>query len=106
MITENCTRCNANIVTDEWHMPEPMHIFRYEDTKKINSDRVFLCSTCLDEIWDWVFENDIDRSDKVDPRSVEKVKNNIERFMEDMQDLTSDLESIPTTDKSWLYSNE
>jgi hypothetical protein len=40
---------------------------------------------CLDELWEFVFEEEIDRSDKADPIPLNRLGDNVQRYIDDLE---------------------
>jgi len=93
--TEECGRCDSSIVQDHARqLPRANEFYRRDAEGNYESDSIRLCSECLDDIWEFVFEDEIDRSDKVDPMSVDRVSEDVETYVDGLEELLSELESV------------
>jgi hypothetical protein len=72
---------------------------RFIDEEEWEQEGITLCSTCLDEIWEFVFETEIDRSDKADPIPLQKVEDNVERHIDDLENIIEMLNDVDTAEK-------
>jgi hypothetical protein len=48
---------------------------------------------CLDDIWEFVFETGVDRSDKADPLPIDRLGENVERHIDDLESVLESLEA-------------
>lgn len=93
---KTCDRCEAKIVRQSHSAPERLGFFRYinpgAELPEYESDDVLLCSMCLDDVWEFVFDADVDRSEKADPIPLGRVSENVERHIEDLETIITALE--------------
>lgn len=93
--TEDCGRCDSTIVQDHARQrPREQQFYRRKDDNSTEAEAIKLCSECLDDVWVFVFDEEVDRSDKVDPMSLGRVSENVERHMDELQGLLEELESV------------
>jgi hypothetical protein len=70
-----------------------MHQFTRITDDGYESKDARLCSMCLDDLWEFVFDSTVDRSDKADPYPVGRLSESVERHIEDLQEVLDELES-------------
>jgi len=73
-----CGRCGSKIVESPHNPERPFDFARYPDSGERENKQIILCSMCLDDIWEFVFETEIDRSDKADPLPIDRLGENVE----------------------------
>lgn len=83
---EPCERCDSSIAYHTLSGERRLEIWRHNGQSEEYAD-VRLCSTCLDELWDWVFDEGPDRSDAAGPVP-------LSRMAESVQDHINDLEAV------------
>ena len=93
MRVEQCGRCGSKIVEQHGSMPERFGVYRATGGNTWESNDITLCTMCLDDVWEFVFEEEIDRSDKADPMSIGRVSKSVERHKEELETLLSELEN-------------
>jgi len=90
---KDCTRCGSKIVEQRHNARRATEFIRYvENYKSVESKTAKLCSECHDDLWGFVFDSDVDRSDKADPIPLEKMGESVERYIDDLQDVLVSLE--------------
>ena len=89
--TTNCDRCGSTIV-EQHPRPERMTFYRELPENNHESQEARLCSVCLDDVWECVFNEDVDRSNKTDPKSINRLKEGVIRHKEELEDLIEQLE--------------
>jgi hypothetical protein len=89
---ENCGRCGSKIVEQSWENEYIRQFHRKTDSKTTESRSIRLCSECVDEIWEFVFEEDIDRSDKADSISLQRLSRDVQRHIDDLEGVLEELE--------------
>lgn len=99
MNTKNCERCDSKIVEQAYRRENEMVFFRSTDDETFETEDMCLCSTCLDEIWEFAFESDIDRSDKADPIPLAKMEKNVESHIERLEGVIDELNEVETGEK-------
>jgi len=92
---ERCDRCDSKIVTQPSRPIERQGFYR-ETADSYETADAKLCSMCLDDLWEFVFENDIDRSDKADPIPLERLSSNVERHIDDLEGVLDQLNEVDT----------
>lgn len=88
----SCGRCGSKIVDSDHRWPEKQQFVRELGDGEYETDSVRLCSMCLDDVWETVFEVDVDRSDKADPVPLNRAGKNIDRYISDLEDLREELQ--------------
>lgn len=90
-VTE-CERCEAKIVESSYNPDRPIEFMRETGGGECEVDDIRLCSMCLDDVWEFVFEAEIDRSEKADPIPLERLSENVERYVGDLEDVLGQIE--------------
>jgi len=88
-----CGRCGSKIVESPHSPKEPCNFTHYPDSESVETEQIILCSMCLDDIWEFVFETEVDRSDKADPLPVDRLGENVERHIDDLESVLESLEA-------------
>lgn len=90
---KDCTRCGSKIVEQRHNARRATEFIRYvENYKSVESKTAKLCSECHDDLWDFVFDSNVDRSDKADPMPLEKMSESVQRQVDDLQGVLESLE--------------
>jgi len=89
-----CDRCEAKIVRQSHSPPERMGFFRHTDSGRgYESNDVLLCSMCLDDLWEFVFDTEVDRSEKADPIPLSRVSEDVEGHIDDLKAIITEIEA-------------
>lgn len=91
---ETCGRCDSKIVEASHGRPEKMQFYREHKDGTYESQEIRLCSICINELWEFVFETELDRSDKADPVGIAKMGNSVNRHIEELQNILNELEAL------------
>lgn len=90
----SCDRCDSKIVDHPHRRVERWGFARYVgDDGKEETEEAALCSMCLDDLWEFIFETDVDRSDKADPVPLQRVANSVDRHISELEELKIEIES-------------
>ena len=89
--TTPCDRCGS-IIIEQHPRPEKMVFYRELPENDYKFKEARLCSVCLDDVWECVFNEDVDRSNKTDPKSINKLKEGVTRHKEELEELIEELE--------------
>jgi len=90
---KDCTRCGSKIVEQRHNARRATEFIRHvENYKSVESKTAKLCSECHDDLWDFVFDSDVDRSDKADPMPLEKMGESVQRQVDDLRGVLESLE--------------
>lgn len=98
MNVEGCTRCGATIARNP-HGGGPydrFDIVRHVGEGGWDSATVELCTMCLDDMWEWAFESDVDRSDKADPMPLERMAESVRRHIEQLESVLDEIAEAKT----------
>ena len=87
-----CDRCDSKIVEHPHTPVEKWPFMRYVGSGESESEDARLCSMCLDDLWGFVFDADIDRSDKADPVPLQRVTESVDRHISDLEGLKAEIE--------------
>ena len=87
-----CDRCSAKIVEEAhtWHSHTDF-VRHTGELGEYESDHMRLCSMCLDDLWDFAFETEVDRSDKADPIPLKQMAVGVERHIDELEDVLGEL---------------
>jgi len=89
---KTCDRCNSKITGQSHSRERPMQFHRYPSGNGYETDEARLCSICLDELWEFVFEEEVNRSDKADPIPLENMATSVERHIEGLEGVLEQLQ--------------
>lgn len=92
MKTKDCERCGSKIVEERFRQSIDLVLSRHTDDGEWENADAQICSMCWDDLWEWVFDAEIDRSDKADPLPLDRMADNVERHIEDLRDILEELE--------------
>lgn len=91
-MTVDCTRCGSKIVEDHFHRPTFHELSRKTSEKEIELATAQLCSTCREELWDWVFGDDSpNRENYADPVLLEHLAADVEHHIQELERILSEL---------------
>lgn len=97
MDTKRCDRCESVIARDKHGLRHwRFDIIRSVGTREFESETVLLCSMCWDDLWEWAFETDVDRSDKADPLPIEEMAESVRRHIEELEGVLDALAEAKT----------
>ena len=88
---EDCGRCGSKII-ESLMRGSRKDVFsrRKPDGERENRD-IRLCSTCKEELWKFIFEESIDRSDKADPIPLQKIGEGVEQYITDLESVLDEI---------------
>lgn len=92
-----CERCGSNIVENGYYTSRserPERFRRELGRGEYATDEIRLCSMCLDDVWEFVFEAEIDRSDKSDPIPMERLSENVTQHIRNLERILDEIESL------------
>jgi hypothetical protein len=93
-----CERCGAKILQQRHSRAREHNFVRYTGSKNHESRSIRLCSTCLDDIWEFVFNEEVDRSGKADPVPLERLSENVERHISDLEGVRDEIMGVKHDD--------
>lgn len=88
----SCDRCESKIVKPAYIPSDKQSVMRFKSSGGVETEYVELCSMCLDDIWEFIFETDIDRSDKADPIPLEKINNQVIQHIDELEGILDSVE--------------
>lgn len=80
-----CDRCGSTIVLDRFKQPYGLPPKPKGDGNVFEAGEARLCSQCVYDLYEWVKGESIDRSDTVDPVSLERLNESVERHIEELE---------------------
>jgi len=89
---ESCDRCGSQIVEEPHSAPQMQEFYRKLGSGEVEAKGARLCSMCLDDLWEFVFDSDVDRSDKADPIPLERLGRSVTRHIDDLEGILESLE--------------
>lgn len=89
---ESCGRCEAKITESDHRAPDKQQFYRELGGGKHEADSIRLCSMCLDDVWEFVFDVEVDRSDRADPVPLNRVTDSVQRHIDSLEELREDLD--------------
>jgi hypothetical protein len=89
-----CERCGSKIIESSHRRPEKQQFYRELGGGEYVVDEIRLCSMCLDDVFEFVFESDVDRSGKADPIPLERLGENVERHIDDLERVLAQIEGV------------
>lgn len=92
MNVADCDRCGSKIIEEGYAHPKTVEISRHVGEGMWDHEDVRLCSMCLDDLWEWAFEDLIDRSDKADPLPLDQMAENVDRHISDLVGVLDQIE--------------
>jgi hypothetical protein len=89
-----CERCGSKIIENSHRRPEKQRFHRELTGGEYVTDEIRLCSMCLDDVFEFVFDSEVDRSDKADPIPLERLGNNVNRYIDDLENVLESIEGV------------
>jgi hypothetical protein len=89
-----CERCGSKIVEHEHRRTRKSQFTRELGGGEHVVDEIRLCSMCLDDVFEFVFESEVDRSEKADPIPLARLGENVERYIDDLENVLEVIEGV------------